>query len=233
MSTTILVAVTDIFFYTKVRDALRPQGYTLERIRSQDEVAEKTASASPAALILNMNDLAIDAFKAITRYLYDQLGSLVGETDPRGQRRTLTYGADFRGGAIYVATHKKNISQMSGLGRTMPWTFGAFAVAALSMIGAPPVAGFISKLYLLIGALDAGAIGILVVLVASTLLNAAYFVPVIYQGFFGRPSAEDAAHPAHEAPLSMVIPLCLSAAISVILGLYPDFFMQFAQAVVK
>ena len=65
MSTTILVAVTDIFFYTKVRDALRPQGYTLERIRSQDEVAGKTASASPAALILNMNDLAIDAFTAL------------------------------------------------------------------------------------------------------------------------------------------------------------------------
>jgi PleD family two-component response regulator len=65
MNTTILVAVTDIFFYTKVRDALRPQGYTLERIRSQDEVAGKTASASPAALILNMNDLAIDAFTAL------------------------------------------------------------------------------------------------------------------------------------------------------------------------
>ena len=65
MSPTILVAVTDIFFYTKVRDALRPQGYTLERSRSQDEVAGKTASASPAALILNMNDLAIDAFTAL------------------------------------------------------------------------------------------------------------------------------------------------------------------------
>jgi multicomponent Na+:H+ antiporter subunit D len=139
----------------------------------------------------------------------------------------------FCAGAIYVATHKKNISQMSGLGRSMPWTFGAFAVAALSMIGAPPVAGFITKLYLLIGALDAGAIGILVVLVASTLLNAAYFVPVVYQGFFGKPSAEDAAHPHHEAPLAMVIPLCLTAAISVLLGLYPDFFLQFAQAVVK
>ena len=65
MNTTILVAVTDIFFYTKVRDALRPQGYTLERIRSQDEVAGKIDSASPAALILNMNDLAIDAFTAL------------------------------------------------------------------------------------------------------------------------------------------------------------------------
>jgi multicomponent Na+:H+ antiporter subunit D len=121
---------------------------------------------------------------------------------------------------------------MSGLGRAMPWTFGAFAVAALSMIGAPPVAGFISKLYLLVGALDAKAIGILVVLVASTLLNAAYFVPVVYHGFFGQPPADDHHHHG-EAPLALVIPLCLTAAISVLLGLYPDFFMQFAQAVVK
>ncbi len=65
MNNTILVAVTDIFFYTKVRDALRPQGYTLERIRNQDEAVEKAASANPAALILNMNDLAIDAFKTL------------------------------------------------------------------------------------------------------------------------------------------------------------------------
>ena len=65
MNNTILVAVTDIFFYTKVRDALRPQGYTLERIRNQDEVAEKAAAVNPAALILNMNDLTVDAFKAL------------------------------------------------------------------------------------------------------------------------------------------------------------------------
>lgn len=65
MSTTILVAVTDIFFYTKVRDALRPQGYTLERIRSQDEVTEKAVSLAPAAMILDMNDLGIDAFKGL------------------------------------------------------------------------------------------------------------------------------------------------------------------------
>jgi PleD family two-component response regulator len=65
MNTTILVAVTDIFFYTKVRDALRPMGYVLERIRNQDEVADKAASVSPAALIVNMNDLAVDAYKAL------------------------------------------------------------------------------------------------------------------------------------------------------------------------
>ncbi|HNA26831.1 MAG: histidine kinase [Nitrospira sp.] len=62
---TILVAVTDIFFYTKVRDALRPHGYTLERIRSQEDVADKLRSTTPLALIVNMNDLVIDPYKAL------------------------------------------------------------------------------------------------------------------------------------------------------------------------
>jgi len=139
----------------------------------------------------------------------------------------------FCAGAIYVATHKKNISEMSGLGRAMPWTFGAFALASLSMIGVPPVGGFISKLYLLVGALDAGSIGLLIVLIASSVLNAAYFVPVIYQGFFGRTSTADAQHHHGEAPLAMVVPLCITAAISVLIGIWPDFFMRLAQAVVS
>ncbi|HVU32189.1 MAG TPA: monovalent cation/H+ antiporter subunit D family protein [Opitutaceae bacterium] len=139
----------------------------------------------------------------------------------------------FCAGAIYVSTHKKNISELRGLGRAMPFTFAAFGLAALSMIGAPPVGGFISKLYLLVGALDAGSIGIVLILITSTLLNAAYFVPIVYQGFFGQPSAEDAHHPAHEAPLAMVIPLCITAVISVLIGMFPDLFLNLAQAVVK
>jgi multicomponent Na+:H+ antiporter subunit D len=130
-----------------------------------------------------------------------------------------------------VATHKKNISEMNGLGRAMPFTFGAFALASLSMIGAPPVAGFVSKWYLLNGAWNAGSIGILVVLLLSTLLNAAYFAPVVYGAFFGKPSAEDAGRTFREAPPSLVIPLSLTAVISVVIGVYPEFFMQFARAV--
>ena len=106
----------------------------------------------------------------------------------------------FCAGAIYVATHKKNISEMNGLGRAMPFTFGAFALASLSMIGAPPVAGFVSKWYLLNGAFDAGSVGIIIVLLVSTLLNAAYFAPVVYTGFFGKPSAEDAEHKYTRGP---------------------------------
>lgn len=135
----------------------------------------------------------------------------------------------FCAGAIYVASHKKNISEMSGLGRAMPWTFGAFGLAALGMIGAPPVGGFITKLYLLVGALDAGTIGILVVLIASTLLNTAYFAPVVYHAFFGKAPAGEHHH--GEAPLAMLIPLCLTAVISVLVGIFPDFFMRFATAV--
>jgi PleD family two-component response regulator len=62
---TILVAVTDIFFYTKVRDALLPRGYTLERARAQDEIAVKASTAHPAAVILNMNDETLNAFQAL------------------------------------------------------------------------------------------------------------------------------------------------------------------------
>lgn len=65
METTILVAVTDIFFYTKVRDALRTGGYRIEKARAQQDIAEKTSSTPPAAVILDMNDLIIDAFQAI------------------------------------------------------------------------------------------------------------------------------------------------------------------------
>jgi multicomponent Na+:H+ antiporter subunit D len=139
----------------------------------------------------------------------------------------------FCAGAIYVVTHKKNISEMSGLGRAMPLTFGAFALASLSMIGAPPVAGFVTKWYLINGAWDAGSIGILVVLLVSTLLNAAYFAPVVYQGFFGKQSEADAHHNYSEAHPAMLIPLTITAIISVLIGLYPAFFMRFVQHLIS
>jgi multicomponent Na+:H+ antiporter subunit D len=139
----------------------------------------------------------------------------------------------FCAGAIYVVTHKKNISEMSGLGRAMPLTFGAFALASLSMIGAPPVAGFVTKWYLLNGAWDARSIGIIIVLLTSTLLNAAYFAPVVYQGFFGKQSEADLKRQFREAHLGMVVPLTITAVISVLIGLYPGFFMRFVQHLIS
>ena len=141
----------------------------------------------------------------------------------------------FCAGAIYVATRKKTISEMAGLGRTMPFTFTAFGIASLSMIGAPPVAGFVTKWKLLVGAMEmpAHSIGILLVLLASTLLNAAYFAPVTYKAFFGKRPEGEAYEGIKEAPLSMVIPLMIAAIISVIIGIYPDFMMTFVNMVTQ
>jgi multicomponent Na+:H+ antiporter subunit D len=137
----------------------------------------------------------------------------------------------FCAGAIFVATRKKNISDMKGLGRTMPLTFAAFAVASLSMIGVPPVAGFISKWYLLVGAMDAHQVGIVVVLLLSTILNAAYFAPVVYQAYFGTSPAGELAPGVREASPALVVPLLLTAALSVAAGLYPEFFIRMIKGV--
>ncbi|HEY9174606.1 MAG TPA: monovalent cation/H+ antiporter subunit D family protein [Verrucomicrobiae bacterium] len=177
------------------------------------------------------------AYSTVSQLSYVILG--VALLTPRGVEGGLVHIANhafskitlfFCAGAIYVATHKKNISEMSGLGRVMPWTFGAFALASLSMIGAPPVGGFVSKWYMLLGALDAGSLLIIGVMIASTLLNAAYFAPVVYQAFFGKQSEADVHHKYTEAHPAMVVPLCATAVISVLLGFYPDFFMNFAKA---
>ncbi|WP_448873485.1 monovalent cation/H+ antiporter subunit D family protein [Desulfobulbus propionicus] len=138
----------------------------------------------------------------------------------------------FCAGAIYIAAHKKYISEMSGLGRTMPFTFGAFAVASLSMIGAPPVAGFVSKWYLLVGSMEAHQVGILLILIASTVLNVGYFAPVTYKAFFGKRPGGQAETGIKEAPLSMLIPLLIAAFISVIIGIYPNFMLQFVRMVI-
>ncbi len=137
----------------------------------------------------------------------------------------------FCAGAIYVASHKKNISEMGGLGKTMPWTFGAFGIASLSMIGAPPVAGFITKWNLLIGSVEAHQLGILLILIASTLLNVAYFAPITYKAFFGKRPAGEPFTGIKEAPLSMLIPILIACTVSVLIGIFPDFMLQFVKAV--
>jgi multicomponent Na+:H+ antiporter subunit D len=137
----------------------------------------------------------------------------------------------FCAGAIYVVTHKKYISEMEGLGRSMPFTFGAFAIASLSMIGAPPVGGFITKWNLLIGSVEAHQLGILLILIASTMLNAAYFAPITYKAFFGKRPASEPFTGIKEAPLSMLIPILIACTISVILGIFPNFMLQFVKAV--
>jgi multicomponent Na+:H+ antiporter subunit D len=130
----------------------------------------------------------------------------------------------FCAGAIYTAAHKTEISQMDGLGRVMPFTYAAFLVGALSVIGLPPLGGSWSKWFLMVGAADAQQMAIIGVLLVSSLLNVAYLVPVAARGFFcSGPASENAGHPAvSEAPLFCVVPLCITAAGCVLLFFYAD-----------
>ncbi len=133
----------------------------------------------------------------------------------------------FAAGAIYTAAHKTDISQLDGIGRRMPWTMGAFAIGALSMIGLPPAVGFISKWYMLSGAMAAQHWLVVGVIAISTLLNAGYFLPIIYRAFFVASPPEDAGH--GEAPRLMVLALCLTAAATLLLFFLPDLPLTLAR----
>jgi multicomponent Na+:H+ antiporter subunit D len=144
----------------------------------------------------------------------------------------------FCAGHIYAVTHKTKVSELSGIGKRMPWTMIAFFIASLSMIGVPPVAGFVTKWYLVVGSMEVENPIILIVLLVSTMLNAAYFMPITYKAFFEKEKAVDDSHGAghatkvRELPM-MTIPLVITAVGSVIIGIYPDFFIALAKEVLR
>ena len=106
----------------------------------------------------------------------------------------------------------------------MPWTIGAFTLGSLGLVGIPPINGFFSKWFLCLGSLQAGWPMVLALFILSGLLNAAYLLPVVYRGFF-RKSEEFAKF--DEAPPLMVVPLCTTAALALVLGLFPNLFFDF------
>lgn len=114
----------------------------------------------------------------------------------------------FCAGAIYTAAHKSLVSELDGLGRAMPWTFGVFLVAAVSIVGLPPLGGTWSKFLLLQGAADAGQIVMMAVLLTSSLLSLAYLVPIPVRAFF-LPARQSPDH--GEAPWACVLPPVLTA----------------------
>lgn len=138
----------------------------------------------------------------------------------------------FCAGAIYVASHKKYISEMDGLGRKMPLTYLAFFLGSLSIIGMPPLGGFWSKWNLVMGAIEADQMILVVVLLASSLLNAAYFFPIVYRGFFlplPLPQGSGDSEAVKEAPMFCLVPLLVTALCSLGLFFYPHIFIQLIQ----
>ncbi len=117
------------------------------------------------------------------------------------------------------------VSQMDGVGRRMPKTMAAFTIAALGMIGVPPVAGFVSKWYLGVGALNAGETWVLAVLATSSALNAAYFLPILYRAWFKEPRGawEEHLPPGRfETHWMLLTPPLITAAFALALGLFAN-----------
>ena len=145
-------------------------------------------------------------------------------------------------GAIAAVTGKKTISDMAGLGRKMPITFIAFLVGAFGMCGAPPLAGFISKWHIALGAVESGALLLLLILLTGSLLDVVYFFPVIRTAFFEKvPEAETLQYDKEERVALysekcrtlenrhalyrfMIVPLAITALFSVLFCLFPNMF---------
>ena len=137
----------------------------------------------------------------------------------------------FCAGAILVAAHKTEISEMYGLGRQMPITMGAFLLASISIAGLPPMGGFWGKWYLAFGALDAGY-GVLVgVLMLSTLLNIAYLLPIPIRAFFSVDRSTAAG--ITEAPMACLIAIGVTTIICLVLFFYPAPILQLVGPLVR
>jgi multicomponent Na+:H+ antiporter subunit D len=141
----------------------------------------------------------------------------------------------FAAGSIYTAAHKSEISEMQGIGWRMPWTMGAFAVGALSMIGLPPTAGFLGKWFILTGAMQSSQWFAGGVIVLSTVLNAGYFLPILVTAFQREPAANphDGQRAHGEAPWPMVLALTATAIGTIALFWLPDVPLALARSMLE
>lgn len=123
-----------------------------------------------------------------------------------------------------LGIHK--VSEMKGAGKRMPLTMTAFTIAALGMIGLPPIAGFVSKWYLGLGALEVGAYWVLAILLISSILNAIYFLPIIYSAWFEKSDGTWQKKPAFyklETNWMLLLPPTITALLALIVGLFASF----------
>jgi len=166
------------------------------------------------------------AFSTVSQLAYVVLGAALGGPAAIGgaafhiaAHALLKITLFFCAGALHVTAHVNRVSEIAGVGRRMPLTMGVFAVASLLLAGLPPGPAFVSKWYLLTGAVDRGAWIAAAALGASTLLNLAYFVPIVVRAF----TAPGGVHetPRGEAPAAVLLPLLATGAAAVLLGLLP------------
>jgi len=127
----------------------------------------------------------------------------------------------FCAGAIYVNLHRTEISNLNGIAKVMPWTMAAFTVGSLGLAGVPPINGFFSKWYLALGSLEGDMLIPMFILIISGLMNAGYFFPIIHRAYFKK--GEGLEGYGEASPL-MVVPLVLTAILSILFGIFPNLF---------
>jgi multicomponent Na+:H+ antiporter subunit D len=130
----------------------------------------------------------------------------------------------FCAGAIYVNLHRTEISNLNGIAKVMPWTMGAFAVGSMGLAGIPPINGFFSKWHLILGSLEGDMVIPVIVLILSGLLNVGYFFPILYRAYFKK---GEGLEKYGEASPFMVVPIMITATLSVLFGLFPNLFFNF------
>ena len=179
------------------------------------------------------------AYSTISQLSYIVMGALlVNSTALAGSTLHLATHAFgkitlfFCAGAILVASHKTKVSQLDGLGRQMPWTMGAFFLASLSIVGLPPMGGMWGKWYLALGAIDAGYVVLVGVLMVSTLLNIAYLIPVPIRAFLGKADAGGEIQ-IREAPIACLIAMGVTVVGCVALFFNPTWIVQLAHQFVE
>jgi multicomponent Na+:H+ antiporter subunit D len=172
------------------------------------------------------------AYSTVGHLSYIVLGvALLTETGLIGSIMHISFHATmkitlfFCAGAIMVNLHKKNISDLNGIAKVMPWTMAAFVIGSMGLAGIPPVNGFVSKWYIASGALEGEMIIPVIILVVSGLLNVGYFFPIIHRAYFRKGGPELEGHT--EASPFMVVPLFGTAVLSILFGLNPDLFFNF------
>jgi multicomponent Na+:H+ antiporter subunit D len=145
----------------------------------------------------------------------------------------------FAAGILAHTLGVREIRDMKGAGCRMPWTMAAFTLCAFGMIGVPPFAGFVTKWYVGVGAVDAGASWVVWLLVASSFLNAMYFLPILYNAWFDAPPTnwpKERTFPGAETSLVLLLPTLFTAAAAIAVGLFasiPYSPLEWAQLVTE
>ena len=165
------------------------------------------------------------AYSSVAQICYVALG--IGLANPLGLIGAMLHilnhafmkGCLFQvAGGIRYRTGLWQIPRFAGLGRRMPWTMGAFTVAAISMVGIPPAAGFFSKWYLVLGSVEASNWVFVTVILVSSLLNAVYFFRILEKAYATVPADDKAIQDAKDPPGGMVVPMVVMAVGIIVLG---------------